>query len=272
MLPPWDAGLRINDVPESTDGRRVALVTGASRLRGIGAAVAERLAVDGWDVAFTYYTAYDERMPWGSTPDDVNTITERCALHGATTTAIEADLTDADAAARVFDAAERDVGPVDALVMCHCESVDSDIRTTTIESFDRHYAVNVRATWLLIREFAERYRADVGRPGRIIAFTSDHTVGNIPYGATKGALDRLVLAAAAELRDLAVTANVVNPGPNDTGWMTDELKEALVAHTPLGRVGQPTDAANLVSFLCSPAGGWINGQLITSDGGISASR
>ena len=171
-----------------------------------------------------------------------------------------------------FDAVERDLGSVDALVLCHCESVDSDIRTTTVESFDRHYAVNVRATWLLIREFAERRRSDQGRPGRIVAFTSDHTVGNVPYGATKGALDRLVLAAAAELSDLAVTANVVNPGPNDTGWMTDELKEVIAARTPIGRLGQPTDAADLVSFLCSPEGGWINGQLITSDGGISASR
>ncbi|HWM22868.1 MAG TPA: SDR family oxidoreductase [Ilumatobacteraceae bacterium] len=259
-------------MPEPPDGRRVVLVTGVSRLSGIGAAVAERLAADGWDVAITYYTGYDERMPWGSTPSDVDTIVERCRAHAARTGAIEADLTDAGTPAGVFDEVERDLGAVEALVMCHCESVDSDIRTTTVESFDRHYAVNVRATWLLIREFAERYRPDVARRGRIIAFTSDHTVDNVPYGATKGALDRLVLAAAAELRDLAVTANVVNPGPNDTGWMTDDLKEWLVARTPLGRLGRPTDAADLISFLCSPEGGWINGQLLTSDGGISASK
>jgi 3-oxoacyl-[acyl-carrier protein] reductase len=259
-------------VSDSPEGRRVALVTGVSRLIGIGAAVAERLASDGWDVATTYYAPYDARMPWGSTPSDVGTIIERCRRHGARTAAIEADLTDTGAAANVFDVAEHDLGAVEALVMCHCESVDSDIRTTTVDSFDRHYAVNVRATWLLIREFAERYQPDDGRRGRIIAFTSDHTVGNVPYGATKGALDRLVLAAAAELRDLAVTANVVNPGPNDTGWMPDDLKEELVERTPLGRLGQPTDAADLISFLCSPAGGWINGQLITSDGGISRSK
>jgi 3-oxoacyl-[acyl-carrier protein] reductase len=93
-------------------------------------------------------------------------------------------------------------------------------------------------------------------------------VGNLPYGATKGALDRLVVAAARELAALGVTANVVNPGPVDTGWMSDELKAEVVAATPLGRGGTPRDTAALVSFLCSADGGWVNGQLLCSDGGL----
>jgi 3-oxoacyl-[acyl-carrier protein] reductase len=145
--------------------------------------------------------------------------------------------------------------------------VDSGLLDTTVESFDRHYAVNVRASWLLLREYAERFRGDEGR-GRVVALTSDAVVGNVPYGATKGALDRVVIAAARELAHLRVSANVVNPGPIDTGWMSEELREQVRAATPLGREGTPEDAAALVSFLLSPEGGWVNGQLLNSDGGL----
>jgi 3-oxoacyl-[acyl-carrier protein] reductase len=139
---------------------------------------------------------------------------------------------------------------------------------TTAAAFDLHYAVNVRATWTLLREFGLRFDGTGGR-GRIIGMTSDHTVGNLPYGATKGALDRIVLAAARELAHLRVTANVINPGATDTGWMNEGLMASVAAGTPLGRVGQPEDAANLVGFLCSDEGGWINGQLLVSNGGAA---
>ncbi|MGC5411029.1 SDR family oxidoreductase, partial [Streptomyces sp. DT225] len=137
---------------------------------------------------------------------------------------------------------------------------------TTLASFDRHFAVNARATWLLIREYALRFRAPAGT-GRIIALTSDHTVGNLPYGASKGALDRITLAAARELAHLGVTANVINPGPVDTGWMNEELADLIRRDTPLGRLGTPQDTAHLVDFLCSPQGQWVNGQLLKSNGG-----
>lgn len=194
-------------------------------------------------------------MPWGAQPDDPELV-------------IEADLADPEVPTRVVRHVTDRVGAPTALVMCHCESVDSGIRDTTVESFDRHFAVNARATWLLIRAFAEHCG---GEPGsrRIISFTSDHTVGNLPYGASKAALDRITLAAAHELADLGVTANVINPGATDTGWMSDELLEQVRAVTPLGRVGMPDDAANLVAFLCSPRGLWVNGQLLHSNGGVA---
>jgi 3-oxoacyl-[acyl-carrier protein] reductase len=91
----------------------------------------------------------------------------------------------------------------------------------------------------------------------------------LPYGATKGALDRITLAAAAELAHLGITANVINPGATGTGWMTPELKAEVRNITPLDRIGQPADVANLVSFLTSAEGGWINGQLLYSDGGAT---
>ena len=136
-----------------------------------------------------------------------------------------------------------------------------------MESFDRHFAVNARSTWQLIREFALR-APETG--GRIVALTSDHTVHNLPYGASKGALDRIVLAAARELAHLNIQSNVVNPGPIDTGWMDQSLRTLLVERQPSKRLGTPQDTANLVAFLLSPSGSWINGQLLKSDGGVSA--
>lgn len=248
--------------------RPLALVTGVGRTVGIGAGIARRLAASGWDVAFTYWSAYDERMAWGREADATRAITQDLAEQGARTTAVEADLADPDTPARVFDEVEGRLGGVTALVMCHCESVDSGLLDTTLDSFDRHFAVNARATWLLIREYGRRFTAAHGS-GRIIALTSDHTVGNLPYGASKGALDRITLAAAHELADLGVTANVINPGPVDTGWMTDEARDFLRRQTPLGRLGTPQDAAHLVDFLCSPQGQWVNGQLLMSNGGFA---
>lgn len=102
-----------------------------------------------------------------------------------------------------------------------------------------------------------------------MALTSDHVVDNLPYGASKGALDRIVIAAARELAYLGITSNLINPGPIDTGWMTDEVRDTLTALQPIGTVGTPQDTANLVAFLLSDRGGWISGQLLKSDGGFS---
>lgn len=245
----------------------MALVTGVGRRIGIGAAIVERLAATGWDVGFTYWRPYDGRMPWGADAETHDAIRQRLDELGRRGHAVEADLADVAAPATIFDRIGAELGGVRALVLAHAESVDSGLLDTSVECFDRHFAVNARASWLLIREFARRYRAPHGS-GRIIALTSDHTVGNLPYGASKGALDRITIAAAKELRHLGVTANVINPGPTDTGWMSDELAERITADTPLGRLGQPADCANLVAFLCSREGGWINGQLMCSDGGL----
>jgi 3-oxoacyl-[acyl-carrier protein] reductase len=206
-------------------------------------------------------------MPWGARDDDTAAIEAAIRAAGARAVTLVADLTDPASPARLFDDTAATLGPVTALVMCHCESVDSSLLDTSVESFDRHFAVNTRASWLLIAEFARRYRGTVGQ-GRIIALTSDHTVHNLPYGASKGALDRIVIAAARELQDLRITANVVNPGPVQTGWITPEQMAEIASASPLGRVGTPADTASLVSFLCSPEGGWINGQLLYSDGGL----
>ena len=234
-----------------------ALVTGVSRRAGIGHAVIQRLAEDGLRVVAAGWPDYDERMPWGA---------DRLVpqLPGPF---YEVDFEDPAATSALLPKINRDVGPVGVLVMCHCESVDSDIRTTTVESFDRHMAVNARATWQLIQGFAAQVDGHDG-VRRVVSITSDHTAGNLPYGASKGAMDRIVLAAAVELADLSVTANVVNPGATDTGWMSPVIKQRVLNGNLQPRIGLPSDVANLVGFLCSPEGQWINGQLLHSNGGL----
>lgn len=256
-------------VRRSAEGRPLALVTGAGRRVGIAAACVRRLARDGFDVTWTDWTAYDARVHGSADDRAVSDLTDAVEAVGGVGQRVELDLAADDAATRLFDALTAFHGrPPACLVLCHTESVDSGLLDTTAAALDKHYEVNVRATWALVREFALRF--DTASPeGRIVAMTSDHTVGNLPYGATKGALDRIVLAAAHELAHLRITSNVINPGATDTGWMDGDVLASVAASTPLGRVGRPEDAANLVSFLCSRDGGWINGQLLRSNGGAA---
>ncbi|RLP72339.1 SDR family oxidoreductase [Mycetocola manganoxydans] len=245
---------------------RVALITGLGRRNGIARGIALRLAEEGWDIAFNYWTPYESRMSLGGTAESPSEIAEELRATGRRVLAIEADLEDPVAPAEILDLAAAELGPVSALILSHSESVDSSILDTTVESFDRHYAVNVRAAWLLIRAFALQAPPE---GGAIVALTSDHVVHNLPYGSSKGALDRIVIAAARELGERGISSNALNPGPVDTGWMDDEIRASGVARQPTGRLGTPTDIANVVSFLVSPAGRWISGQLVKADGGFS---
>ena len=249
--------------------RGTVLVTGVGRRQSIGAGLAVGLAEDGWDLALNYWSPYDGRVWGGNAFDDPEAIAEDCRALGVKVNLLPGDLSDPAVPAELVGAAAEG-GDLFALVMSHCESVDSSILTTSVESWDRHFAVNARATWLLIKDFATRLPVGdfAGEPqGKIVALTSDHTVRNTPYGASKGALDRLVIAATAELADRGVRANVINPGPIDTGWMNDEIRASATAGTPAGRTGTPADTANLVRFLMSDQGSWISGQLLYSNGG-----
>ncbi|MGK9148995.1 SDR family oxidoreductase [Plantibacter flavus] len=250
--------------------RQLAVVTGVGRRRSIGAGLALGLAADGWDLVLNAWRPYDERLGMEGEADDLESIADDCRALGATVDVVFGDLADPAFPAVLLERATR-LGPVSGLVMSHCESVDSSILTTDLDSWDRHFAVNARATWLLIKAFAEQL-PEAASPGevhgRIVALTSDHTVDNLPYGASKGALDRIVIAAAVELAERGVRANVVNPGPIDTGWMDDRTRTWGVEATPAGRLGTPADTADLVRFLFSPAGSWINGQLLSSNGGF----
>jgi 3-oxoacyl-[acyl-carrier protein] reductase len=253
-------------------GRSTALVTGVGRRRSIGAELALGLATDGWDLVLNYWAPYDDRVSYAHGEHDTEDIADECRRLGSRVDVVAGDLADADFPGRLVSAAAV-AGNLRGLVMSHCESVDSSILDTTVESWDRHFAVNARAAWLLIKAFAEQLPDETTTEAiaGIVALTSDHATHNVPYGASKGALDRVVVAAAVELASRGIRANLINPGPIDTGWMTAEIRESGLAQTPSGRLGTPADTANLVRFLLSDAGGWITGQVLYSNGGFRTS-
>lgn len=255
---------------------RKALVTGVGRQRSIASTIAIGLAEDGWDLALNYWTPYDDRLGLERSTADPEVVAERCREFGVKVCLLPGDLADAREPARLVAEAGRALhGPVTGLVLSHCESVDSSVLDTSVESWDRHVAVNARATWLMIKAFAEHLPSagHIGEvTGRIVALTSDHVVHNLPYGASKAALDRIIVAAAEELGPRGVRANAVNPGPIDTGWMTPDIRRSGVEQTPAGRLGTPNDTADLVRFLFSERGGWITGQVLYSNGGFRTHR
>ena len=245
--------------------RPAALVTGAGSLIGIAYGIAKRLADEGWDLALSYWRPADAGDP---APHDVQPgqIADDLRKRGARVVLLPGDLMDPEEPGRLVAASVAALGPLRGLVLSHAESVDSEILDTTVESFDRHMVINARASWQLIAEFARQAKDG----GAIVALTSDDVSYNLPYGASKGALDRIVHAAARELGHLGIRANAVNPGPVDTGWMDDDLRAKLAMEQPMGRLGTPTDVAKLIAFLLSDDGAWTTGQLIHTDGGFSA--
>jgi 3-oxoacyl-[acyl-carrier protein] reductase len=246
--------------------RPAALITGAGRLNTIAAGIAARLADDGWDLALSYWRPYDADLQPASGDDEPTRIADGLRARGAKVAVFAADLADPAVPDRLIADAMTALGPLRGLVLSHAQSHDSGILDTTVDAFDRHMAVNARAAWQLIAAFARQ----VSDGGAIVALTSDHYAFNMPYGASKAALDRIVRAAAVELGSQGIRANAVNPGPVDTGWINDELRTTLERRQPTGRLGTPADVAALVSFLLSDDGAWTSGQLIHTDGGSSA--
>jgi 3-oxoacyl-[acyl-carrier protein] reductase len=240
------------------------LITGASRRQGIAAACALKLARIGWDVGISGWQPYDHELDPASIPDPDGLLAELRG-HGVRAELAEVDLSDPAGPGRLFDELEARVGTFTALVAAHARDIQLPLSATSADEFDRHFAVNARSVALLIQEFAHRL---VGNDGRIVAFTSDALNDNVPYGVSKGALDRIIKAAALELGPRGIRANCVNPGPSETGWISAELRAEISRASPLGRPSVPEDSANLVAFLLSEDGAWISGQLLYSNGGL----
>jgi 3-oxoacyl-[acyl-carrier protein] reductase len=230
----------------------IAIVTGADNPRGIGRAVCRALAARGAVVACTVQP--------GSTASE--------AEIGAVP--IEADLADPEAPEALLAAVEAFIGRPTILVNNAAHSTRDGYTALDAATLDAHWAVNVRAPALLSCELARRHAR--GRPGRIVNLVSGQFLGPMPgelaYTASKGALQAFTVQLAAEVAELGITVNAVGPGPNDTGWMDDALREELAPKFPMGRVGRPEDAAALVAFLCSEEAGWITGQVIHAEGGF----
>ena len=239
---------------------RVAIVTGASR--GIGAAVAERPAADGFTVVinFSGYVASAE------------TLAHKIEAKGGRAIAVKADVSDPDAVHTMFDAAERAFGGVDVLVnnagiMRLAKVVDSDDAL-----FDRQVAVNLKGSFNAMREAARRLRDG----GRIVNFSTS-VVGTkletyAVYAATKSAVETMTAILSKELRGRSITVNAVAPGPTATdpflNGKSPELIDRLARMNPMERLGTPEDTASVVAFLVGPDGGWINGQVLRANGGM----
>ena len=231
---------------------RVALVTGADNPHGIGRACCRALAARGARVACTIL------------PGSSATEAEPAAV------ALAADLADPQAPAGLIDAVQERLGRLSILVNNAAHAVPDSVATLDARSVDEHYAVNVRAPALLSCELARRHER--GTPGRVVNLTSGQFLGpmrgELSYATSKGALEAFTIQLAAEVAALGITVNAVNPGPTDTGGIAADLGRDLLPRFPLGRLGQPEDAARLVAFLCSDDAGWITGQVIHSEGGF----
>ncbi|OTW84016.1 3-ketoacyl-ACP reductase [Bacillus thuringiensis] len=249
---------------------KVAVVTGVSRLDGIGAAICKELAEAGYDIFFTYWTAYDKEMPWGVDKNEQIQLKEELLQSGVRVSSMELDLSRNDAPKELINKVTEQLGYPYILINNAAYSTNNDFSTLTAEELDKHYMVNIRATTLLSSQFARGFDKKSG--GRIVNITSGQfqgpMAGELAYATTKGAIDALTSTLSAEVAHLGITVNAINPGPTDTGWMTEEIKQGLKPMFPFGRIGEPKDTARLIKFLVSEEAEWITGQVIHSEGGF----
>ena len=247
----------------------MAVVTGVGRRRGIGAAICRALAGRGADVFFTNWSAYDAEMNPGEENDPSELEGELRGM-GVRAEGIEADLSQPSSPGEVLDAVAARLGTPSILVNNAAYSTRDGYEGLDAATLDAHYAVNLRATALLAVGFVRGFEAGSG--GRIVNLTSGQSlgpmVGELAYAATKGAIEAFTSTLAAEVGHKGITVNAVNPGPTQTGWMSDDLERELALKFPGGRVGEPGDAARLVAFLASDEAAWITGQVIHSEGGF----
>ncbi|WP_408009675.1 SDR family oxidoreductase [Pseudalkalibacillus sp. A8] len=248
----------------------IALVTGASRLKGIGAATCRSLADSGIDVFFTYWTDYDRQMEWGINEDEPALLQAELKERGIRCERIEVDLSQASNLIVLLKQVEETLGYPDILINNACYSTNDSYATIEEESLDLHYAINVKAVTLLTSYFARGFTKRKG--GRVISLTSGQSLepmrNELSYAITKGSVEHLTKTLVPDLAEKGITINAVNPGPNDTGWMDVDLKKALLPKFPMGRLGTPEDVGRLIRFLASEEAEWITGQVIHSEGGF----
>ena len=251
MTPGKDAGDRI----------RTALVTGGTG--GMGRAIANQLAADGFDVAVAY----------AGSVDVADATVKEIAGHGQRGAAFAADIADEEAVSAVFDAVEDRFGPLDVVVHTAGINRPATLADLDLADLDEIHRVNVRGTFVVDQQAARRVRDG----GSIINVSSSMVRVAPPelsaYAASKSAVDVLTRILSKELRGRDITVNAVAPGPTATAAFLSstsaEEQEQLAALPPLGRLGRPDDIAGVVSFLVGPAGRWVNGQVVYANGGLA---
>jgi 3-oxoacyl-[acyl-carrier protein] reductase len=239
--------------------RKIAIVTGASR--GIGAAIAERLAKDGMTVVVNY----------AGNAGAAEALVDKIEKGGGQARAHQADVSDPAAVVRMFEAAEAAFGGVDVLINNAGIMHVAPIAENDDKFFDSHIAVNLKGTFNTLREAAKRLR-----PGGRIVNLSSSVVGLLQpgyavYAATKAGVEAMTHILSKEMRGRNITVNAVAPGPTGTQLFFEGKPQAVIDHltniSPLQRLGTPEDIAGAVSFLAGPDGSWINGQVLRANGG-----
>ncbi|MEU8718515.1 SDR family oxidoreductase [Streptomyces sp. NPDC048663] len=239
---------------------RVAVVTGGSR--GIGRRAVARLAAEGYAVVVGY----------SGSQDKAEAAVKEAVADGGQAIAVRAHIADERAVAELFDAAEEKFGGVDVVVHAAGRMDLAPIAELDLAVLDDLHRTNIRGTFVVAQQAARRVRPG----GAIITFSTSVVKLSFPgygaYAASKGAVEAMTLILAREMRGRDVTVNAVAPGPTATDLFLDgkdeETVARLAAQPPLERLGTPGDIAEVVAFLASPAGHWINGQVIRANGGI----
>jgi len=250
--------------------RKIAIVTGVSRLQGLGRAICCELAKREFDIFFTYWTEYDNQMPWKVNKNEPELIQQEIIELGVNCEKIELDLSNENSIEILFDAVKVKLGCPSVLVNNATYSTTTTINNLTSKELDKHYNINLKATTLLTLEFVKQF--EFSKNGRIINLSSGQSLGQMPneiaYAITKGAIETLTNTISQEIALKGITINAVNPGPNDTGWMDEKMKKELLKRFPMHRIGEPRDTAKLIGFLTSEDAEWITGQVIHSEGGF----
>ncbi|WP_434647156.1 SDR family oxidoreductase [Achromobacter piechaudii] len=240
---------------------RVALVTGGSR--GIGAAIARRLAQDGYAVAINY----------ASSATHADALVQEIQQAGGRALAVQADVARADQVRAMFDKVQAELGQLHALVNCAGVLRVQPLAETSDEAYDQTFDINTRGTFNTLREAATR----LADGGCIVNVSSTTVATNLPgyaiYIASKAAVESLTRVFSKELRGRRITVNAVAPGPVATELFLKGKSPELIEHfakmPPLERLGEPEDISGIVSFLAGPDSGWINGQVLRANGGLA---
>jgi 3-oxoacyl-[acyl-carrier protein] reductase len=259
----------------------VAIVTGANH--GIGAATAQALAAGGASVLLTFHRFEDEGdpgTPVASAKDratHADDVVSRITADGGRAAALEADLADEASHVLLFDGAEERFGPVDILVNNASDwRADSfapgprdrlgrSLEGVSSATFDQVFAVDARASALLIAEFARRHIARAATWGRIVGLTSGGPLGfpgEVSYGAAKAAQENFTMSAAFELAGHGVTANIVHPPVTDTGWITPDVERLVAESEELFHIASPEEVANVIAFLVSDRASLITANIV----------
>ena len=257
--------------PCQTMNKQIAIVTGTSRLKGIGRAICLELAKNGIEIFFTFWTDYDKQMPWKTARSEPDFIQAEIRALGVRCEKTELNLAEENSIELLFNEVELKLGFPTILINNAAYCSQTNIDNITAEELDKHYTVNLKAPALLTAEFIKRFQGN--KNGRIVNLTSGQSLSfmnnEIAYAITKAAIDTLTRTLSQEIAKKGITINAVNPGLTDTGWLNEKQTAIFLDRFPMGRLGQPEDVAQLVSFLVSEKAEWITGQVIHSEGGFT---